>query len=155
MMGKRVLWLPQDFQVWPEGWRGLNLRFNGLCYEYVPAPDSGPLPAEFAFPGPHEYSTGRFRDEYSRDLCRRFAATANRRGILHFSRENATAALRDFDLALGYFPDYPGAVENKGIVFYYENERDSSRLYLEKFLELAPLSPERGKVMSFLRNLRG
>ncbi len=151
---RRLFWLPQDFQSWPDSWRGLVLRFNGLCYEFCTGPDSGPLPTLNALPRPDNYRVGRTRDPLTEDLCLRLAAAANRRGILRFSRDDAPGALQDFELALEYFPDYPSAVENKGIVFFYSHEPDSARRLLLRFLELDPESPEAPKVRLLLRQIQ-
>jgi len=101
------------------------------------------------------YRSILYRDIETQDVCRRLAATASRRGILRFAAGNNSEAIRDFDLALQYFPDYPQAVENKGIVFYFSGQPDSARLYLERFIELEPTSPELPKVRGILARLGG
>ena len=66
---------------------------------------------------------------------------------------NNAGAIRDFNLGLEYFPDYPSAIEDKGIVFYYSNQPDSARYYLKRFVILDPQSPEIPKVRQVLAQL--
>lgn len=148
-----VHWLPRDFADWPSEWRGVPLRLTGLTYRLLDKHDSLPPLPEPALPSPERYSTSLYLDPETQDVCRRFAAAANRRGIIRYGRGDIAAALEDFDLALEYFPDYPSPVENKGILFFFEGPRDSARFYLSRFLELAPASPEAPKVRDFLREL--
>ncbi len=150
----RIFYFPRDFTTLQEKWRGFRLKMRGLTYEFSPADDTI-IEADitFYFPGPEKYHTTRFYDPYTEDLCRRFAATANRRGILRYARGRVTEAINDFNLALAYYPDYPEAIENKGLVFALENQPDSARIYLTLFLELSPNSPEINKVKQFLNSL--
>jgi len=150
----QLYWVMRDFQNPPDQWQGYRLALHGLAYQITTEEQLPTATAiRFTFPGPDRYSTVRFRDSETGDLCRRFAATALRRGILHFAQNNPAAALQDFDLSLAYYPDYPAAIENKGLVFFFTNQPDSSRYYLNRFLELAPDSPEIPKVKSFLSRL--
>lgn len=150
-----IFWLPADFQSWPESWHEFRLQMQGLTYRLLPAsvPDSLHIPSSFTFPGPERYNTSLFREKESQDLCRRFAATANRRGILHFRTGDSTKALADFNLALRYFPEYASAMENKGIVFFYTGQPDSARHYLHAYLRTAPDAQEAAKVRIFLEKL--
>ena len=148
-----VYWLPRDFQSWPDSWNEYFLHLHGLSYQYSTAPDTSGHLAAKTFPGTNRYRVTRFRDAETQNLCRRFAATVNRRGIRRFARDDAAGALGDFNLALEYFPDYPSAVENKGILFFFSRQPDSSRRYLQRFLELEPGSPETAKVRQFLNQL--
>jgi tetratricopeptide (TPR) repeat protein len=154
MYGRRVFWVPREFGEWTHSWRDLSLTLHGLCYEVLAEPAISTTDPVFTFPGPDQYSTSRFRDPETRDLCLRFAATANRRGMLRHEAGNTDAALTDFDLALAYFPEYGAAVENKGLVHAISGEPDSARVYLVRYLELEPNSPEVPKVKSVLAGLR-
>jgi tetratricopeptide (TPR) repeat protein len=151
---RRVFWLPKDFGEWPDYREGHRLVTRGLTSEFD-APDSAlpVLPGLTALPAPAlcRQATG---DDYAEDACRRYAAALNRRGILRFARDDAPGAQADFDRALAYYPDYPGAIENKGLVFYLSGEPDSARLYLERFARLDPSSPEMQRVRSLLEGLR-
>jgi hypothetical protein len=148
---RRLFWFPADFSSWPQNWEGLRLTMRGLCYEIgdsdtEPDLDSPLLPAG-------RYRSTLYRDLETQDLCRRLAATASRRGILQFAADNSTEAIRNFDLALRYFPDYPQAVENKGMVFFFSEQPDSARLYLNRFIALEPTSTELPKVREVLARL--
>jgi hypothetical protein len=150
---RRLFWFPADFSGWPRDWEGLRLTMRGLCYEIegrdtVPDLDSPLLPSS-------RYRSTLYHDEETQDLCRRLAATASRRGILRFAADNSTEAISNFDLALAYFPDYPQAIENKGMVFYFSGQPDSARLYLERYIVLEPTSTELPKVREFLARLGG
>jgi hypothetical protein len=149
--GRRVFWVPADFSDWPREWHGLRLTLSGIGYEIsgrdtIPDLDSPLLPVS-------RYRSTLYRDFETQDLCRRLAATASRRGILQFAAERNTDALRDFDLAIEYFPGYPQAIENKGIVFFFTGQTDSARYYLKWFSTLDPGSPEIPKVRAFLSRL--
>jgi len=153
LSSSRIFWVPADFADWAQKWEGLRLTMRGLGYEIagrdtVPDLDSPLLSAS-------RYRSILYRDIETQDVCRRLAATASRCGILRFAAGNNSEAIRDFDLALQYFPDYPQAVENKGIVFYFSGQPDSARLYLERFIELEPTSPELPKVRGILARLGG
>lgn len=149
-----VFWIPRDFGDWPREWRGYALNLHGLSYQVsAPADSTGPVPI-FTFPGPERYSTSRFRDTETQDLCQRFAAAANRRGMLRFERNETAEALADFDLSLAYYPDYSAPLENKGLVYYFTGQPDSAARYLNRFLEKDPQSPEADKVRAVLRRLR-
>jgi hypothetical protein len=150
----RVFWLPKDFGEWPDHREGHRLVYRGLTSEFDAADSALPvLPALTAFPAPALCRKGTV-DDYAEDACRRYAAALNRRGILRFARQDAPGAQSDFDRALAYYPDYPGAVENKGLVYYFSGEPDSARLYLERFARLDPLSPEVRRVRPLLDELR-
>lgn len=151
--GHRVFWLTKNFGEWAEEWAGYRLLFRGLTSElsarestvdHLPALDWLPLPAR---------CRGRQTDDYAEDVCRRYAAAFNRRGILKFGRDDAAGAQSDFDRALDYFANYPGAVENKGLVYYFTGQPDSARHYLERFAELEPTSPELQRVRQLLEGL--
>lgn len=147
-------YFPQDFSQSLERWQNFQLQLHGLTYQFRPLGDSTIGPEiKFTFPGPERYSTNKFYDPYAEDLCRRFAATANRRGMLRYTRGDEIGAIADFNLALQYYPDYPAAIENKGLVFTLEGKSDSARFYLTKFIKLEPNSPEINKVKSFLNKL--
>jgi hypothetical protein len=149
-----AFYFPRDFSNVLEGWYGFRLRLHGLTYQFRPFEDTTLEPnIKFTFPGPDKYSTEKFYDPYAEDLCRRFAATANRRGMLRYARGDEIGAIADFNLALQYYPDYPAAIENKGLVFTLEGKSDSARFYLTKFIKLEPNSPEINKVKSFLNKL--
>ncbi|MEO0085292.1 MAG: hypothetical protein ABIK37_01535, partial [candidate division WOR-3 bacterium] len=148
-----VFWIPREFGDWPREWRGFALILNGLSYRVSASPGSSPVPA-LTFLGPDHYSTDRFRDAETQDLCRRFAAAANRRGMLRFEREDPTGALADFDLALAYYPDYTAPIENKGLVYYFTNQPDSAEKYLTLFVLKDPRSPDSPKANSVLQQLR-
>jgi len=62
-------------------------------------------------------------------------------------------AIKDSNTALEHYPDYPSAVENKGLVFYAAGQPDSAALYLVRFLTLEPNSPELQKVRAILQQL--
>lgn len=149
-----VYWFPRDFGEIPETWRGHRLRQVGLCYELGVGEDTT-LPPDFALylPAPERYRTTMFRDPETEDLCRRFAATANRRGMLRFARGQSDSALADFTLALRYYPDYSSAVENTGLVLALTGRPDSARPWLERFLRMDPESPEAPKVRAFLARI--
>ncbi|MBM3315502.1 DUF2723 domain-containing protein [candidate division WOR-3 bacterium] len=147
-------WIPRDFSDWPEQWGDFRLELRGLTYRLLPAGDSaGPAAFDLHLPGPGEYRTTRFRDPATVDICRRFAAAVNRRGMLFFGADQSGRAIADFNLALDYYPDYPAAIENKGLVFAIAGQADSARLYLNRFLQLEPDSPEVPKVRQFLSRL--
>ncbi len=149
-----AFYFPRDFSNVLEGWYGFRLRLHGLTYEFRPFEDTTlDSNIKFTFPEPDKYSTEKFYDPYAEDLCRRFAATANRRGMLRYARGDETGAISDFNLALQYYPDYTAAIENKGLVFALEGKSDSARFYLTRFIKLEPNSPEINKVKSFLNNL--
>lgn len=150
---RRLFWLPRGFQTWPESWFDIPLRLNGLTFELSPDTLSQELPIEFFFPGPARYRVGRGHDRETQDLCRRFAAAANRRGILKFKHGDNPGAFADFRLALEYFPGYPSAIENKGLVYFYASEPESARKYLNLFLETSPDVSEALKVRQFLDRL--
>lgn len=150
----RVFFFPQNFTTLLENWQNWRLRLNGLTYEFVHWSDTLTAPPEtLHLPGPDRYRTNRFHDPLTIDLCRRFAATVNRRGMLRYARGDADGALADFNLSLRYYPDYPAAIENKGLIFAFEGPADSARHYLTRFLQLEPDSPERAKVELLLRRL--
>ncbi len=154
LKGKRVFFFPHNFTTLLENWQGWRVKFNGLTYELLPANDTLPAPPEsLHLPGPERYQTLRFYDPLTVDLCRRFAATVNRRGMLKYARGDAGGAVADFNWSLQYYPDYPAAIENKGLVFAFEGQPDSARHYLCLFLELEPNSPEREKVKLILGRL--
>jgi len=148
---RRVFWIPRDFSDWPRDLNGLRLTMRGLCYE-VAAPDTVP-DLDSPLPPASRYHISAYRDNETQDVCRRFAATACRRGIIRFAMNNNAGAIRDFNLGLEYFPDYPSAIEDKGIVFYYSNQPDSARYYLKRFVILDPQSPEIPKVRQVLAQL--
>ncbi len=150
-----IFWMPADFQSWPESWHEFRLQMQGLTYRLLPASaaDSLYIPSNFTFPGPERYNTRLFREKESQDLCRRFAAAANRRGILYFRVGDHAKALADFNLSLRYFPEYASAIENKGIVFFYAEQPDSARHYLQAYLNTAPDAQEATKVRMFLEKL--
>jgi hypothetical protein len=147
----RLFWIPRDFADWPQEWRGYRLVLHGLDYQISEA-DLRPK-MDFSLPGPERYRTTLFKDAESQDLCLRFAAVVCRRGILRFSLNDNAGALADFSRSLEYFPDYPAALENKGIVFSFAGTPDSSRFYLERFIRLNPGSPELPKVRQILGGL--
>jgi hypothetical protein len=147
----RVFWVPRDFSDWPRDLNGLRLTMRGLCYE-VAARDTLPDLVS-PLPPANQYRITMYRDPETQDVCRRFAATACRRGIIRFAANANVEAIRNFDLALEYFPDYPSAIEDKGIVFYYSNQPDSARYYLKRFVSLDPKSPEIPKVRQVLAQL--
>jgi hypothetical protein len=149
----RIFWFPADFSDWPQDSNGLRLTVRGLSYEIgardtIPDLDSPLLPSS-------RHRSTLYHDLETQDLRRRMAATASGRGILRFAADNSAVAIEDFDLALQYFPDYPQAVENKGIVFFFSNRPDSARYYLNRFTMLEPTSPEMPKVSGFLARLGG
>lgn len=149
-----LFYFPNDFSYEPERWHGYRLKFHGLTYEFRPFEDTILDPnIHFTFPGPEKYSTKKFFDPYAEDLSRRFAATANRRGMLRYAKGDIAGAIADFNLALQYYPDYPAPIENKGLVFALEGNPDSARFYLTKFIRLEPNSPEINKVKLFLNRL--
>lgn len=151
---KRIFFFPQNFTNFLETWQGYNLKLNGLTYEFVKDADSLIEPPDkLQIPGPRRYNTRRFYDPYTVDLCRRFAATVNRRGMMRYARGDVLRALSDFNLSLEYFPDYPAAIENKGLVYAFEGQADSAKFYLHRFLELDPHSVENEKVKSILNRL--
>ena len=147
----RVFWIPADFSGWPQDWNGLRLTMHGLCYE-VAAQDTLP-DLDSPLPPASRYRITFYRDLETQDICRRFAVTACRRGIIRLANNADAEAIRDFNLALQYFPDYPSAIENKGIVFLYSNQPDSARFYLNRFIALDPNSPELPKVRQALAQL--
>ena len=147
-------YFPQNFSQSLERWQNFRLRLHGLTYQFRPLEDSTIEPEiKFTFPEPERYSTNKFYDPYAEDLCRRFAATANRRGMLRYASGDDTGAIADFNLALKYYPDYSAAIENKGLVFAMTGKTDSARFYLTKFIKLEPNSPEINKVRVFLNKL--
>jgi len=148
---RRVFWIPGDFSDWPQDWHDLRLTMRGLCYE-IEAQDTLP-DLESPLPSPSRYRATQYRDVETQDLCRRFAATACRRGIIRFATNANEDAIRSFDLALEYLPDYPQAVENKGIVLFFSDQPDSARYYLNRFITLEPESPEIPKVRQILARL--
>lgn len=150
-----LFWFPRDFRDWPvQRWGSFDFELAGLTYRVRRAGDSvSMLPFALSFPGPDDYRTTTFRDPASIDVCRRFAATVNRRGMLNFGTGNSLDAIADFNLALAYFPDYPAAIENKGLVFASSGQPDSARKYLQRYLELEPHSPEVPKVRRVLEYL--
>ena len=148
---RRVFWVPGNFSDWPQAWNGLRLTMRGLCYE-IAAQDTLP-DLDSPLPSPGRYRATLHRDLETQDLCRRFAATACRRGIIRFASNANADAIRSFDLALRYFPDYPQAIENKGIVFFFSSQPDSARFYLNRFITLDPQSPEIPKVRQILARL--
>ncbi len=150
----RVFYFPRDFRNHLEEWRNFRLKLHGLTYEFRPQYDSliDP-PANLTFPDPQRYRSLRRYDVATEDLCRRFAASINRRGMLRYAKGDITGALFDFNLSLTYYPEYSAAIENKGIVFALEGEPDSARFYLTKFLELEPNSQESDKVRMFLQKV--
>ena len=150
---KQLFWMPRDFHTWAESWYEFDLNLRGLTYRYCAAGDSSRDTMVFTFPGPERYSTDRFTDIETQDLCRRFAATVNRRGILRFGAGDNAGAISDFNLALAYLPGYPSAIENKGIVFYYSDQPDSARYYLNTYLQIGPDKEEIVKVKAFLNRL--
>ena len=152
LLQSRVFWIPADFSGWPQDWNGLRLTMHGLCYE-VAARDTLP-DLDSPLPPASRYHITIYRDNETRDICRRFAATACRRGIIRFAANANAEALRDFNLALQYFPDYPSAIEDKGIVFLYSDHPDSARFYLNRFVTLDPQSTEIPKVRQILAKLR-
>lgn len=150
-----AFYFPQDFSREPEQWFRFRLKFHGLTYEFRPPEDITLEPdIKFTFPGPEKYSTKKFFNPYAEDLCRRFAATVNRRGMIRYAKGDITGAIADFNLALLYYPDYPAPIENKGLVFALEGYPDSARFYLTKFIRLEPNSPEIKKVKLFLNRLK-
>ena len=151
LLQSRVFWIPADFSGWPQDWNGLRLTMHGLCYE-VGAQDTLP-DLDSPLPPASRYHITVYRDLETQDICRRFAATACRRGIIRFASNANAKAIMDFDLALQYFPDYPSAIEDKGIVFLYSNQPDSARFYLNRFIALDPQSPELPKVRQALGQL--
>ncbi|MFO7651175.1 MAG: DUF2723 domain-containing protein [bacterium] len=152
--GRRVFWLAKDFGEWTEEWAGYRLLFRGLTNEFSARESTvGDLPTLDWLPSP-AVCAGRRADNYAEDVCRRYAATFNRRGILRFSREDASGAQADFDRALGFFTDYPGAIENKGLVYYFSGQPDSARRYLERFAALEPESPELQRIRPLLERLK-
>jgi tetratricopeptide (TPR) repeat protein len=151
LAARRVFWIPRDFSDWPGDLNGLRLTMRGLCYE-VAARDTVP-DLDSPMPPASRYHINAYRDPETQDVCRRFAATACRRGIIRFANNAYAEALRDFNLALEYFPDYPSAIEDKGIVFFYSNQPDSARFYLERYITLDPRSPEIPKVKQVLAQL--
>lgn len=155
MNSHRLFYFPQNFSYFPDSWREFRLKMHGLTYEFRPGTDTA-IPSEivFFFPAPEKYSVPRTTDPYTEDMCRRFAATANRRGIFHYALKDVSNALADFNLALQYYPDYPAAIENKGIIFAFEGQSDSARAYLTKFIKLEPNSPEINKIRALLDNLK-
>ncbi|MCX7732905.1 MAG: DUF2723 domain-containing protein [candidate division WOR-3 bacterium] len=154
LRGKRAFFFPQNFTTLLENWQGWQCKFNGMTYELVSPTDTLPAPPEsLHLPGPERYQTSRFYDPLTVDLCRRFAATVNRRGMLKYARGDASGAIADFNRSLQYYPEYPSAIENKGLVFAFEGKPDSARHYLRRFLELEPDSPEREKVKLILSRL--
>jgi hypothetical protein len=148
---RRVFWVPGNFSDWLQEWNGLRLTMRGLCYE-IAAQDTLP-DLDSPLPSPGRYRATLHRDLETQDLCRRFAATACRRGIIRFASNANADAIRSFDLALRYFPDYPQAIENKGIVFFFSSQPDSARFYLNRFITLDPQSPEIPKVRQILARL--
>ncbi len=149
-----VFYFPQNFTRLLENWHHFRLKLHGLTYQFCPGSDTLTDPDfPLKFPGPEKYCATRFYDPYTVDLCRRFAATVNRRGMLKYARGDVRGALQDFNLSLKYYPDYSAAIENKGIVFYFEKMPDSARLYLNRFLKLEPHSPETEKVQLLLHHL--
>lgn len=151
-----LFWFPRDFGNWPiEKWGNFQFELAGLTCRVRRTEDSITVkPFPISFPGPEHYRTTIFRDPASIDVCRRFAATVNRRGMLNFETGNPQEAIADFNLALAYYPDYPAAIENKGLVFAVSGQPDSARKYLNRYLELEPHSPEVPKVREFLARLR-
>ena len=148
---RRVFWIPGNFSDWPQEWNGLRLTMRGLCYE-IAARDTLP-DLDSPLPPANRYRSTLYRDLETQDLCRRFAATACRRGIIRFATSANAEAVQDFNLALSYFPDYPQAIENKGIVFFFSSRPDSARFYLSRFLTLDPQSTEIPKVRQILAKL--
>jgi hypothetical protein len=148
----RVFWFSGNFSDWPQDWHGLRLTMQGLGYE-IEAKDTTP-DLTSPIPSPGTYRTTLYRDPETQDLCRRFAATACRRGILWFAQDSSTRALTNFDLALEYFPVYAQAIENKGIVFFFSGQPDSARAYLERFIALDPSSPDIPKARQILSRIR-
>jgi Tfp pilus assembly protein PilF len=73
--------------------------------------------------------------------------------MLFFGSGDAGRAISDFNLALSYFPGYPAAIENKGLVFAFSGQPDSGRIYLNRYLQLEPDSPEVPKVRQVLSRL--
>ncbi|MCX6843565.1 MAG: DUF2723 domain-containing protein [candidate division WOR-3 bacterium] len=151
LLQSRVFWIPDDFSGWPQDWNGLHLTMRGLCYE-VAAQDTLP-DLDSPLPPASRYHITMYRDLETQDICRRFAVTACRRGIIRLANNANTEAIRDFDLSLQYFPDYPSAIEDKGIVFLYSNQPDSARFYLNRFITLEPQSPELPKIREILARL--
>jgi hypothetical protein len=148
---RRLFWVPGNFSDWPQEWNGLRLTMRGLCYE-IAARDTLP-DLNSPLPPPSRYDATLYRDLETQDLCRRFAATACRRGIIRFASNANAEAIRSFDIALQYFPDYPQAIENKGIVFFFSNQPDSARFYLSRFITIDPQSPEIPKVRQILAGI--
>ena len=140
----------QHRRLWQE-LNGLRLTMRGLCYE-IAARDTLP-DLDSPLPPANRYRSTLYRDLETQALCRRFAATACRRGIIRFATSANAEAVQDFNLALSYFPDYPQAIENKGIVFFFSSRPDSARFYLSRFLTLDPQSTEIPKVRQILAKL--
>ncbi|MEO0073469.1 MAG: hypothetical protein ABIK43_02250, partial [candidate division WOR-3 bacterium] len=151
-----IYWFPRDFGEWPiRTWGNFDFELAGLTYRVRRAEDSVPIRLfTLSFPGPDRYRTSHFHDPASIDLCRRFAATVNRRGMLSFEVGNSQDAIADFNLALAYYPDFPAAIENKGLVFAMDGQNDSAIRYLQRYLELEPHSSEVPRVREFLKYLQ-
>lgn len=154
LLPRPIYYFPQNFTTLLENWHTYHLKLHGLTYEFRPSADTLlDFSFDLKFPGPERYCATRFYDSYTVDLCRRFAATVNRRGMLKFAKDDVAGAMQDFNLSLKYFPDYPAAIENKGLVFALKNVPDSARFYLNRFLILDPQSPETEKVRFYLNRL--
>ncbi len=154
LVDRKVHYFPQDFTTFLENWHSYRLKLRGLTYELRPVTDTTFEPDfPLHFPGPERYNTKKHFDLLTQDLCRRFAATVNRRGMLKYAKGDPDGAISDFNLSLKYYPDYPSAIENKGMVFAFEGKADSARFYLNRFLQIAPGSPETDKVKSILYRL--
>jgi len=62
--------------------------------------------------------------------------TLELRGTIYTEQEKYDLAIRDFQAILAQYPDYPGALYNRGEVYFLKKEFPKSKEFFRKYLQL-------------------
>ena len=105
-----------DDANWPKRWLDFYLDYYGLYYRFctdLPRPWVYPLD----LPSPQYYRVGELKHPDAITVAKKFAAAYNRRAIYRFQLGELSGAVKDFQRALEYFPQYYQVYSNLGLVY--------------------------------------
>jgi tetratricopeptide (TPR) repeat protein len=143
-----------DTEQEPTRFEGYPLQNVGLVYKVVDQEGKAP-DHQCDFTSRYRAGKSSFKDERERYVAGLYATACNRLGISQVTSGDYQDALKSFDAALAFDPDYAQAMKNKGLVLvrYLKRVEDGKRIW-RRYLELAGDDADAG-VKNWLKQADG